>query len=66
MKPLAKALLAITAIAFIGACDSHSWESTKGLHNKPAIKSGGHDEGHGAAHGEAAKEGHAAPAAEHK
>jgi hypothetical protein len=63
MKTLTTSALALAAIAILGACDSHSWESTKPLHEKPAIKSGEHGEGHGAeSHGE----GHAAPAAEHK
>ncbi len=62
MKPLSLAVLSLAAIAFLGACDSHSWESTKALHDKPAIKTGGHGEGHGAAaeHGAKAADAHAA------
>jgi hypothetical protein len=63
MKTLAFSALALAAIAFLGACDSHSVESTKALHVKPAIHSGAeHGAGHGAAaeHGEAGKDEHAA------
>ncbi len=32
MKPILFCLLAIAATCLIGACDSHPWSQTKGLH----------------------------------
>jgi hypothetical protein len=46
MKSFLTCLLAIAAICLIGACDSHSWEQTKGLHEKYQ----GHGEHTGADH----------------
>jgi len=34
MKPFIACLLAIAATCLIGACDSHPWSETKGLHEK--------------------------------
>jgi|JI10StandDraft_1071094.scaffolds.fasta_scaffold77396_5 hypothetical protein len=41
MKTFATCLLAIAAVTLIGACDSHSWDKTKVLHENL------HDKGHG-------------------
>ena len=61
MKSFLTCLLAIAAICLIGACDSHPWEQTKGLH-EPYQQHAGHGEGEHpaeAGHAEApAHEGH--------
>ena len=52
MKSFLTCLLAIAAICLIGACDSHPWSETKGLHEKYQ-EHAGHAEGeHTAGHGE--------------
>ncbi|MDB6138969.1 MAG: hypothetical protein JWO94_2041 [Verrucomicrobiaceae bacterium] len=43
MKSFLTCLLAIAAISLIGACDSHPWSQTKGLHEK--YQEHGHGEG---------------------
>jgi len=61
MKSILTCLLAIAAICLIGACDSHPWSETQGLH-EPYQKHAGHE---GGEHAEAAGNEHAgaAPAA---
>ena len=63
MKSFLTCLLAIAAISLIGACDSHPWSQTQGLHEK--YQEHGHSGGEHAeaAHAEA---GHEAPAHEAK
>ncbi len=58
MKSFLTCLLAIAAISLIGACDSHPWSQTQGLHEKYQ-EHAGHGEGHAeAGHAEAAHEAH--------
>lgn len=57
MKSILTCLLAIAAICLIGACDSHPWSETKGLHEpyQHHAEGGEHHAEAGAAHGAAAE-----------
>lgn len=65
MKTVSVLFAAAVFVFASASCDKHSWESTRGLHeNTDTKKKEGHV--HGDAHGEAKKDSHGTPAAEHK